>query len=284
VGRLAAVTRANTYERTLIFCGKITKKHRDALLRRIWTFTLLPHWDTDAGSSEPLCAPSYSAVSARAARDHSGGGARITSKPLARPSARLRDNEAVLLAAYRAIAAAVAEGHAITPAAEWLIDNYHLVEAQTRQIKGDLPPRFYRQLPKLATGTFSGYPRVFGIAWDYVAHSDSLFDPETLRRFVRAYQQVQPLTIGELWAVAITLRVVLVENLRRAAERIVGSRIARQKADRVADQLLGINGHAIDPVFIADPGALIRRYQDDHGFLQCLWCSWSNACAIRTRV
>jgi cyclic beta-1,2-glucan synthetase len=107
---------------------------------------------------------------------------------------------------------------------------------------------------------------VFGIAWDYIAHSDSLFDPETLRRFVRAYQQVQPLTIGELWAVAITLRVVLVENLRRAAERIVGSRIARQKADQVADQLLGINGHAIDPVFIADPGVLIRRYQDDPKF------------------
>ncbi len=42
-----------------------------------------------------------------------------------------------------------------------------------------------------------------------------------LRRFVRAYQRVQPLTIGELWAVAITLRIVLVENLRRAAERIV---------------------------------------------------------------
>ena len=179
---------------------------------------------------------------------------------------RLLDNETVLLAAYRAIAVAVGEGQAITPAAEWLIDNYHLVEAQTRQIKDDLPPPFYRQLPKLDSGPFSGYPRVFGLAWSYVAHSDSLFDPETLRRFVRAYQQVQPLTIGELWAVAITLRVVLVENLRRAAERIVGSRGARARADQVADRLLGVNGYVVDPKYIADPGALIGQHSDDVNF------------------
>lgn len=186
----------------------------------------------------------------------------VTSKPLLRRSlnARLNDNDAVLLKAYRTIAATVAAGHAITPAAEWLIDNYHLVEEQIRQIKEDLPPRFYRQLPKLAGGPFIGYPRVFGIAWACIAHSDSRFDPETLRRFVHAYQQVQPLTIGELWAVAITLRIVLVENLRRAAERIVSSRVARQEADEVADRLLGVNGSA------ADPQALIRHHEQRSTF------------------
>ena len=183
----------------------------------------------------------------------------IASRPPARRSlnARLSENESVLLKAYRAIAAAVDEGRDITPAAEWLIDNYHLVEEQIRQIHDDLPPRFYRQLPKLASGPLSGYPRVLGLAWACIAHTESRFDPETLRRFVRAYQQVQPLTIGELWAVAITLRIVLVENLRRAAERIVSSRIARQDADLVADQLLGVNG------FSPDPQALIRRHDSD---------------------
>ena len=160
---------------------------------------------------------------------------------------RLRDNERALLAAYRAIATAVGKGRAITPAAEWLLDNYHLVDEQIREIRDDLPPGYYRQLPKLATGPFVGYPRVFGLAWAFVAHNDSRFDPEALRRFVRAYQQVQPLTIGELWAVAITLRIVLVENLRRAAQRIVSSRAAREEADTVADRLLGLNGQTADP-------------------------------------
>ena len=160
---------------------------------------------------------------------------------------RLRSNEKVLLAAYRSIAKAVDEGRSITPAAEWVLDNYHVVEEQIREIREDLPPQFYRQLPKLTAGPFAGFPRVFGIAWAFVAHTDSRFEPEILRRFVRAYQSVEPLTIGELWAVAITLRIVLVENLRRVAQRIVTSRLARQEADAVADRLLGVNGQRVDP-------------------------------------
>ena len=148
---------------------------------------------------------------------------RITDRPPARRSLnyRLKDNEAVLLRVYRAIAAAMDDGSAIASAADWFMDNYHLVEDQIRQIHEDLPPGFYRQLPKLASGPFVGYPRVFGMAWACIAHSDSRFEPETLRRFVRAYQRVQPLTIGELWAMTITLRIVLVENLRRDRKSVV---------------------------------------------------------------
>ncbi len=154
-------------------------------------------------------------------------------------AARLRENESVLLASNRAIAAAVRKGRALTASAEWLFDNFPLVEQQIREIRSDLPAGYYRQLPKLSDGPFTGFPRVFGLAWAFVAHTDSRFDPEMLRRFVRAYQQVQPLAIGELWAIAITLRIVLVENLRRASRRIVANRLARREADRLADRLLG---------------------------------------------
>ncbi|HEY9685369.1 MAG TPA: glucoamylase family protein [Coleofasciculaceae cyanobacterium] len=159
---------------------------------------------------------------------------------------RLKDNGSVLLDAYREIATAIDKGRAITPAAEWLLDNYHIVEEQIREIHDDLPPGYYRQLPKLADGHFEGYPRVFGIAWAFVAHTDSLFDPEMLCRFIRAYQEIQPLTIGELWAIAITLRIVLVENLRRAAVLIIKSRAERQQADGIADRLLSVNGQKAD--------------------------------------
>src|SRR6266702_5868648 len=144
---------------------------------------------------------------------------------------RVQDNGRVLREGYREIAKAIREERAITPAAEWLVDNFHIVEEQIREIRDDLPRGFYRQLPKLADGPLEGYPRVFGIAWAFVAHTDSRFDPQTLGRFVQAYQRVQPLTIGELWAVAITLRIVLVENVRRAAERIGQCRAERQTAD-----------------------------------------------------
>ena len=155
---------------------------------------------------------------------------------------RVLENGRVLVESYRTIARAIREEKTITPAAEWLVDNFHIVDEQLREIIDDLPPGYYRQLPKLASGHLENYPRVFGVAWAFVAHTDSRFDPDMLRRFVMAYQRVQPLTIGELWAVAISLRIVLVENLRRLAERIVHSRVARLEADELADGLLGTRG------------------------------------------
>ncbi len=156
--------------------------------------------------------------------------------------ARLDENAAVLLAAYRASAAELERGRSVVPAAEWLLDNYHIVEEQIREIRDDLPPGYYRQLPKLAEGSFAGYPRVFGLAWAFVAHTDSNFDPDILRRFIAAYQRVQPLTIGELWAVAITLRIVLIENLRRLADQMTAGRAARADADTLANRLLAPGG------------------------------------------
>jgi cyclic beta-1,2-glucan synthetase len=170
---------------------------------------------------------------------------RITARPVTvgALSARLDDNYRALLDAHRAIAKAIAQRSAITPSAEWLVDNFHVVEAQIRQIRDDMPPGYYRQLPKLAEGPLAGYPRVLGLAWAFVAHTDSRFDPHLLTSFVNAYQREQPLTIGELWAIAITLRIVLVENLRRAADSIASARAIRQQADQLADRLLGEGGH-----------------------------------------
>jgi len=188
---------------------------------------------------------------------------------------RLRENDRTLLDAYRATARASREERGITPAAEWLLDNFHVAQEQIREIREDLPRGFYRGLPKLAEGPLTGYPRVFGVAWAFVAHTDSRFDPEMLRRFVLAYQRVQPLTIGELWAVAITLRIVLVENLRRAAERIVSERAARQAADALADRLLSPGSAGTEARRSFSGGSRKSRCREPSQ------CSWFSVCAIK---
>ena len=176
---------------------------------------------------------------------------------------RVLENGRILLEYYRATATTIQQGGTITPAAEWLVDNFYIVEEQLREIRDDLPPGFYRRLPKLAAGHLEGYPRVFGVAWAFVAHTDSRFEPDLLRRFVNAYQRVQPLAMGELWALPITLRVVLVENLRKLADSIVRSRRAREEADRLVDGLLG-NGDlpSISPVVLRrfEQGPLDRAF------------------------
>ncbi len=155
---------------------------------------------------------------------------------------RLRENARVLLRSHQAIAEASRQTRAVSPAAEWLLNNFHIVEEQVREIEEDLPPGFYRELPKLSAGPLEGFPRVYGLAWSFVAHTDSRIELDVFRAFVRAYQRVQPLTIGELWALAISLRVVLVENLRRLSERVAARGVAREEADTIADLLLGVRG------------------------------------------
>ena len=159
---------------------------------------------------------------------------------------RLRDNAAALVDAYRELCAAVAADKAITPASEWLIDNYHLIEEHVRQATSDLPQGYYRQLPKIASGPLAGHPQIFGIAWAYVAHTDSRFDPKALTAFVNAYQEITPLTIGEVWAAAISLRLVLLENLTRVSLRTVAARRAREAADKAADHLQGDRPALVD--------------------------------------
>ncbi|MEO7664043.1 MAG: glycosyl transferase, partial [Candidatus Limnocylindrales bacterium] len=170
---------------------------------------------------------------------------------------RIADNGRVLLAAYRTLAGAIKEERAITPAAEWLVDNFHIVDEQLREIRDDLPADYYDELPKLANGHLEGFPRVVGLAWAYVAHTDSRFDPDALRRMVAAYQEVEPLTLGELWAVAISLRIVLVENLRRLADQLIRSRDARLRADEIANSLLGIGRDSPEGA-----AASLRRLKD----------------------
>jgi cyclic beta-1,2-glucan synthetase len=200
-------------------------------------------------SNEPIRAD---LLSAERLEQH---GESLARQPIRRPGAagrslapRMRDNGRVLLQSYRALAEVIREESSTTPAAEWLVDNFHIVEDALREIREDLPTGFYRQLPKLDDGDLEGYPRVLGLAWGFVAHTDSRFDPETLRRFIRGFQRAAPLTIGELWAVPTVLRITLVENLRRLAERIVQGRAARRDADALANDLLGLAGRPARPL------------------------------------
>ncbi len=162
----------------------------------------------------------------------------VTRKGRAQLLPRLEDNGRRLEAVYKALVEAIRNGRPISPAAEWLVDNYHIVEEQLREIREDLPKGYYHELPKLASGELAGYPRIYAVALALIAHTDSRLDTNTLRRFIAAYQLKAPLSIGELWAVAITLRLALVENLRRLALTIKGAREEREEADKLADRLL----------------------------------------------
>ncbi|WP_370647447.1 GH36-type glycosyl hydrolase domain-containing protein [Polymorphobacter sp. PAMC 29334] len=216
----------------------------------------------------PICAELFSIERLEICARELAGSQPIAANPRHGRSitARLKDNSNVLTSAYRAVAADLAARRPISPGASWLLDNFHIVEEQLRQISNDLPRGFYRRLPKLAEGSLRGYPRVFGISWTLVAHTDSALDAARIIGFVEAYETVQPLDIGELWALAITLRLVLVENLRRLAEAILMQQAAGDAADKLASRIFG---------------TVAGRPQTDDEIVACLAAApWSNAFAV----
>ncbi len=152
--------------------------------------------------------------------------------------ARNKDNAARILETYLSTNAAQARGEPITPAAQWLLDNNYLVEETIQQVKRDLPPRFYRQLPSIEAPGGGRTPRALALAWIYVAHCDSAVSAHMLSAIVDGYQGVEPFRIGELWALPSLLRFVLIENLRRIAVRVKKAREMRQTANNVADRVL----------------------------------------------
>ena len=153
---------------------------------------------------------------------------------------RLDENEQVLIGTCNLLTVAVKAKLRISPAGEWLLDNFYLIEEQIRTAKKHLPKGYSRELPRLAQGSSRGLPRVYDLALEVISHGDGRVDSEVLIRFVTAYQTVTPLTLGELWAIPIMLRLALIENLRRVGARINASRIHLNQAQGWANQMLEI--------------------------------------------
>jgi cyclic beta-1,2-glucan synthetase len=150
---------------------------------------------------------------------------------------RLSENEGVLHEVCDLLTEAVKGDRRITPAGEWLLDNFYLMEEQIRTAKRHLPKEYSRGLPCLEKGPSTGLPRVYDIALEMISHCDGRVDTESLSSFVAAYQTVTVLQLGELWSIPIMLRLALIENLRRIATRIAARRIDRNHADYWADQI-----------------------------------------------
>jgi cellobiose phosphorylase len=151
---------------------------------------------------------------------------------------RLTENEALLIDVCKSLAGPIDRHH--IPAAEWLLDNFYLIEEQIRIARRHFPKGYSRALPRLANGASARLPRVYDIALEIISHGDGRVDLEILSRFVTSYQTVTPLGLGELWAIPIMLRLALIENLRRVAARLSASRMHRHVATSWADRMLEV--------------------------------------------
>ncbi len=156
---------------------------------------------------------------------------------------RLKDNEYHLTKAYEKLSAAVQEKKSISPAAEWLLDNFHLIEEQIATVRCHFPKSYSRELPHLINTQSAANPRVYDIALEIIAHVDGRVDKENISSFITAYQQSTLLKLGELWAIPIMLRLALIENLGRVAHRVAIAISHRDLADHWAKLMMHAAEH-----------------------------------------
>ncbi len=175
---------------------------------------------------------------------------------------RLDGTRRILADAHTRLTAAADAGQDVGPAAEWLLDNYHVVEEHIGEVRESLPRGYYRELPVLGGGPLAGYPRVYELAITLISHSEGRIDLDNVSGFVAAFQQGAPLRIGELWAVPAMLRLGLIENVRRMTLRTVlrleETQLADASAARLAEAEASGPGALEDELdrFLADPPAL----------------------------
>ena len=167
------------------------------------------------------------------------------------------DDTATILADIRARLAAATEDHGeVGPAGEWLLDNAHVVDEHVREVRESLPRTYYRELPELDSGHLAGFPRVYEIATTLIGHSEGRVDRGNTDLFVSAFQEVQPLLIGELWAIPAMLRLALIENIRRMALRTAQRLDQIELADRWAARITSEGQQRSARNRVATPAAL----------------------------
>ena len=164
--------------------------------------------------------------------DHLAARARIVARgqqlaPSGRPLrsarllTRLAESRRILSDARSRLLAAAERGVDSGPAAEWLLDNYHVLQEHLQEVRASLPGAYYRELPELSSGPLTGYPRVYEMAISLISHTEARIDLHNVDTYVEAFQSVAVLSIGELWAMPAMLRLGLIESVRRMALRTV---------------------------------------------------------------
>lgn len=152
---------------------------------------------------------------------------------------KLQQNCAEIESAYLSLAETARKKEAITPGAEWLLDNYHVIEKQLNDIKNHFPRGYDRTLPRLTEGDFAQYPRVYNVALDFLSHTDCVLDTDLLSSFVEGYQTISVLAIGEVWAVPIMIRFSLLDNLKNLATGMLRAREELKAAEKLIEEILG---------------------------------------------
>jgi len=143
-----------------------------------------------------------------------------------------------ILKGYNYIDEEIRSKKEVVPASEWLIDNLYLIEKEYKDIRHNMPMEYYKNLPVIHRGLLKGFPRIYYIASELVAHTDGRINESSIINFVNAYQENTILNSGELWALPIMLRISLIQNVSKLTGEIIDAEEEKKQAEELGDKLI----------------------------------------------
>ena len=147
------------------------------------------------------------------------------------PIYRMNDNYNVITKVYRNLNDEVMKKRTVTPASEWLLDNYYIIEEQVKGIRVDLDRKLYDTMPDVGKGTLKANTRVLSIATELVISTNGQVDGSKIQRYLEVYQERNILLDREIWILPMMLRIALIEEIRQTVEEIGDNHIQWALAD-----------------------------------------------------
>lgn len=154
------------------------------------------------------------------------------------PINRLLDNYNYIQTTYNTLNESIKENITIYPAGEWLLDNFYIIEEAVKTIKNDLTRKKYKSFPGIGTGAYQGFARIYVLASEIVAYTDSKIDEEILKSSLLAYERRKTLSMEEIWNLPIFLNLAIIENVREVCEKIMVSQIQKYKVEEIVERLV----------------------------------------------
>lgn len=158
----------------------------------------------------------------------------------------------------------------VPPAAEWILDNFYVIEERTKNLRRDLTKKEYLKLPVIKSGSFKGYTRVLAIAMEFVSIVDGQIDEGTLIKYLEAYQSHNILFDRELRVIPMMLQIALLESVRAACETIKEAQKQWRAADVIVDKWWSEDKENEDKLIAQFKMVLGKEVDADRSFIEHL--------------
>lgn len=187
------------------------------------------------------------------------------------PLVRVNDNYNFIKTLYEELNDEVRQKKAVTPSAEWLLDNYYIIENQIQYIRKNLIKNDYRNLPKIKTGPLRGNTRALAIAMEFVTIMDGQIEEESLLRYLKAYQTHSILFDREIRIMPMMIQIALLENISILCENIQETQKQWKLADGIVDKWWTDDSMEVEKIVVAFKNTVGDKVESNTAFVEHLF-------------